>query len=556
MHSLGFYARIGGILLISLAAATYIQFVTRGQLDRAWRDHLAASDQKLAAEASEVSQRLQFIYENLRTISFLPSVRNIDRHATNLGADGRETIQQVYNNLVSRVSVSEVYILNENFNPVKVDDFTGKSEEPAVMFDEFIVQGGRFSAVEDPFATKNQSMSAEVKPGPEEVETEEFSQLVEHIAYFRANFAMRESFRGLSAPLISGQEVITCDNTEFNRTLIERDRKGLIFSVPFYTKTGQFGGMVSAIVRSNVIRSLSGDNTNVLESPRGEYATAAIPDDRDSGAQWSPSLFGESVPQKFSSKQLVKTSDPRGNWSLHNRHTSIEFYNSAEYGKVRILAFWSFTCIFFLTFIGLATVLLVRRKTTPVERTGGQDALTGLDDRESFDTHLLAAVAAAGRGSVAVLLLLDLDRFKMINDTIGHLAGDQILRETAARIKNCLGPDCHLSRLGGDEFAILVPHVEDSSDIRTLAMRMINAVEQPLSFQGQALQASVNIGIVAIADPNSSVVEILVQAELAVAMAKSSGKGGLHFYFPGSGARPQQSPRPVVGETFAAGSLR
>jgi hypothetical protein len=79
------------------------------------------------------------IYKNLRTISLLPSVKKIDRHGSNLDKDDHETIQQIYNNLASSVSVSEVYIVPADLDPDKLDPFTGKPEEPILMFDQLIV---------------------------------------------------------------------------------------------------------------------------------------------------------------------------------------------------------------------------------------------------------------------------------------------------------------------------------------------------------------------------------------------------------------------------------
>src|SRR5689334_4828993 len=83
-----------------------------------------------------VHDAMHEIYESLRTLAALPSVRNIDRHGRTLSEDGRETIQQVYNNLASSVSVSEVYIVPADLDPDRTDPVTGKLEEPILMFDE------------------------------------------------------------------------------------------------------------------------------------------------------------------------------------------------------------------------------------------------------------------------------------------------------------------------------------------------------------------------------------------------------------------------------------
>ena len=98
--------------------------------------HVSHNDAKEVAEnIANVSNQ---IYQNIRTISFLPSVRKIDRRASNLDEDAHKTIQEIYNNLASSVSVSEVYIVPVDLNPDKIDLATGKPEEPILMFDQLI----------------------------------------------------------------------------------------------------------------------------------------------------------------------------------------------------------------------------------------------------------------------------------------------------------------------------------------------------------------------------------------------------------------------------------
>src|SRR6185369_16811448 len=101
------------------------------------------------ASARDVEETLSAIYENVRTLTLLPSVQNIDRWATNLSPEGRATIQQVYNNLAGDVSISEVYILPADFDPDRFDAHTGKTEEPIIMFDQLIVNArARLEAAE------------------------------------------------------------------------------------------------------------------------------------------------------------------------------------------------------------------------------------------------------------------------------------------------------------------------------------------------------------------------------------------------------------------------
>src|ERR1700722_1265431 len=148
------------ILSVGLALCVGVRVVASHAYEVA-RGHYLQDEQAGAdAAARHVQGSLKEIYENLRTLAQLPSVRNIDRHGANLGSDGRETIQQIYNNLANTISVSEVYIVPANLDPDKMDPVTGKTEEPIMMFDQLIVHAGRYAAADDPFAKKDADDSA------------------------------------------------------------------------------------------------------------------------------------------------------------------------------------------------------------------------------------------------------------------------------------------------------------------------------------------------------------------------------------------------------------
>ena len=201
--------------------------------------------------ARNVQNSLRSIYENLRTLTLLPSVRHpprpqIDRHATNLTPDSLETIQQVYNNLASNVSVSEVYIVPADLDPERIDPVTGNPEEPIRMFDELIVHAGRYAALPDPFAAAKGKVSASADELPEE-EIYEYRQLRDQFAWLRPRFPDSSTIDGLNVPMISGPEVITCDNRVFNHTKADKDRSGMLFSVPFFGPDEKLKGSVTAI---------------------------------------------------------------------------------------------------------------------------------------------------------------------------------------------------------------------------------------------------------------------------------------------------------------------
>jgi diguanylate cyclase (GGDEF)-like protein len=128
------------------------------------------------------------------------------------------------------------------------------------------------------------------------------------------------------------------------------------------------------------------------------------------------------------------------------------------------------------------------------------------------------------------VLFIDLDRFKIINDTLGHQAGDKFLIEVASRIDNCIRDNDILARLGGDEFVVLLDSSEKQEDIEEIASRIINSVEQPFEFEGNSLHSGASIGIT-LCDVNyQSASDILRDADAAMYQAKSLGRGRYMFF--------------------------
>lgn len=158
-------------------------------------------------------------------------------------------------------------------------------------------------------------------------------------------------------------------------------------------------------------------------------------------------------------------------------------------------------------------------------RLARRDALTGLPNRrllqEEFDRRIYGARVGDERLGV---MLLDLDRFKLVNDNYGHSAGDRLLQAVADRITHVLRPDDFLARLGGDEFAILVSSKVNEDPLFRIAQRILTAVAVPFEAQGVATDVTVSIGI-AVYPTDGDTAEILLQrADQAMYQAKSSGR--------------------------------
>ncbi len=149
------------------------------------------------------------------------------------------------------------------------------------------------------------------------------------------------------------------------------------------------------------------------------------------------------------------------------------------------------------------------------------DALTDLPNRLALSEAMDAALAAANSESFA-LLLLDLDRFKDINDTLGHQTGDRLLVSVAKRIGRHIGEDALFARLGGDEFAILLPPPAAQQDAELVARRISHALEAPFDFNGISLALKASVGVALYPDHASDLPQLLQRADVAMYLSKGT----------------------------------
>ncbi|MGB5077539.1 MAG: EAL domain-containing protein [Sphingorhabdus sp.] len=161
------------------------------------------------------------------------------------------------------------------------------------------------------------------------------------------------------------------------------------------------------------------------------------------------------------------------------------------------------------------------------------DMLTGLPNRTLLSERMRMAIDdsnATGKG--AALLLLDLDRFKVINDTRGHQTGDILLRQVAERISQVIGHDGFAARIGGDEFAIILQNLDADNDVTTTCTRLLAKIGEPYSIGGVEQLIGASIGIALIPEDGTSADELLRLADLAMYEAKSAGRNCFCFFSP------------------------
>ncbi len=160
-------------------------------------------------------------------------------------------------------------------------------------------------------------------------------------------------------------------------------------------------------------------------------------------------------------------------------------------------------------------------------RLAHQDSLTGLANRVVLQARLADLAASP---NVAALLMIDLDGFKFINDTLGHSAGDGVLREVSKRLAACAHPGDLCVRLGGDEFAVLLPRIADRAEALPYAQRIIAAVSEPLLLDGRTVNIGASIGIAIHPQDGADAEMLYASADLALYQAKNEGRHCARYF--------------------------
>jgi diguanylate cyclase (GGDEF)-like protein/PAS domain S-box-containing protein len=159
------------------------------------------------------------------------------------------------------------------------------------------------------------------------------------------------------------------------------------------------------------------------------------------------------------------------------------------------------------------------------------DILTDLPNRILFKDRLgLAVIQAKRKMTELAVMFIDLDRFKLVNDTLGHVKGDELLQQVSLRLKDCLRRGDTLARQGGDEFTIVLPELRDREDARAIADKFLECLQLPFDLDGHQVHISASIGIAIYPGDGDSIDELLRHADIAMYQVKALGKNGHSFY--------------------------
>ncbi|MFD0767708.1 diguanylate cyclase domain-containing protein [Bacillus sp. CGMCC 1.60114] len=159
------------------------------------------------------------------------------------------------------------------------------------------------------------------------------------------------------------------------------------------------------------------------------------------------------------------------------------------------------------------------------------DALTHLANRRAFEEQLDNAIIQAGKDETQfAIMFLDLDRFKIINDTLGHKMGDLLLIEVAKRLQRAVGQGGKVARLAGDEFTVLIEKYDSFSKVETIANEILKVMNEPIQIENHTLHITPSIGIATYPDAGDDAISLLQHADMAMYEAKNKGKNGISIY--------------------------
>lgn len=178
---------------------------------------------------------------------------------------------------------------------------------------------------------------------------------------------------------------------------------------------------------------------------------------------------------------------------------------------------------------------ITRRKQTEekIHRLAHYDALTDLPNRRLLTDRLQRALSHAKRNKLNLaVMFIDLDKFKAINDSVGHEGGDILLAAAAKRLQICMRDSDTLSRLGGDEFIVLLPSIAALDDAVFVAQKVLNTLREPFNISGQAYSISASIGIAVFPENGTNEKMLISRADTAMFLVKHQGGDGVRLYHP------------------------
>jgi predicted signal transduction protein with EAL and GGDEF domain len=554
-----------GFILIWLLAATIFWYNWRVEQPNILGQLRLDGETALERKTHEIEGVLQQTYQMIRTISLLPGVRSaspINRNSDaedivalgGMTSEDYATVQRLYNHIASLVAVSEIYIVYDGFNP-------DLGQVPYVMFDHIIT---------DQFASQTSNQpeiaSADV---PLEDESAEYREYVRQLGHFRQiSPTMPDNSLDNILPINSGI-LRTCDNSQYHSVSSGdvRHTQGFTISVPIYDlQTLRFKGLVTAVLRKDVIEAaligwpvlpVTDADRERLSSLRGIDLDSPpvnfILEEQSTGIRISDSRHHDwdslqsSAAHHFQSKLALPG---QGQWVLHNYVLNAAVDNASAASRNKFfLHIGTISLLLWLLWLAVKTLLRWQRQTaSQLRQFADIDTLTGLPNRRMIGMYLNAILGATRPDHYFAVVMIDLDDFKQVNDSLGHEAGDRMLIEIADRFNRVLRDDDHLfgdfsraidedetdltlssgervmGRLGGDEFLIVLGQMPERSIAHAVAERLLASLADPIEIGPERIYARVSIGISVYPDDGADAAVLMRNADIALYEAKRRGR--------------------------------
>jgi diguanylate cyclase (GGDEF)-like protein len=188
-----------------------------------------------------------------------------------------------------------------------------------------------------------------------------------------------------------------------------------------------------------------------------------------------------------------------------------------------------------MAFASTLDITDLKQAQAALARQATHDPLTGLPNRRLLIEALITGLEDLGAGhrtGTLALMFIDLDRFKLVNDVLGHDAGDALLRTAAHRLRNAVRAHDMVARFGGDEFVVLLRHVADRGELSDVAQRIIDAIAAPIAVGSETADVGASVGIAIAAGPDDDPDALVRNADAAMYRAKEHGRGRYEFFRP------------------------
>lgn len=556
-----------GAFAIWVTLLLFVVYEYRYDRDIAVKELSAEVRAESQSKAHELEALFQELYIATRTISLLPALRHISpRNRVSVSDDvidnvrfhdtDADVVQQLYNHAASIASISEIYITYSGFKPEN-------GEVPFVMYDNVIVD--RIHA-NNKFNTRA-GLIDNPSDIPEEDESEEYVYLSQALKTLNKKFAQIPEDAPNNIPFDISPIMITCDNSQYQSKSLgnPNNRLGFILSVPIYSDIdGSFKGLVSTVVRTNIIeaRLIGWPNIPVTDQEKRSLAINGFSNMPPSNYVLTNNKSGMSIfdrrnsliqqdlgqPYKIgSSLSMDIMVNGESVWTLRRFITHKQISNILIPPKEKLVSQLLIFSLLIIILAGSFWFMFYRRLSTNLNHIAAHDALTGLPNRRDLYGTIAALLESSrDRSQQLALVMIDLDKFKEINDTLGHAAGDQLLVEVALRFKESLrnsdtvtvvtesGTDNTIlpsvGRLGGDEFLVILPNIGNQANAVMTCERLLACLTKPISLDGYSVYCHASIGIALYPKHGDNSETLLRNADSAMYRAKKIRGCSLSVY--------------------------